>query len=152
MDQAQILIRHAETREAVERCHPVMAQLRPHLSLADFTGQALRQSRQGYRLACAEIEGEVAAVAGYRLMENLAWGRFLYVDDLVTDEAWRSHGVGAALFEFLVKTARENECAGMHLDSGVQRFGAHRFYLAKRMDITSHHFAMKLAEQPSRTP
>ena len=79
-------------------------------------------------------------------MENLAWGRFLYVDDLVTDEAWSSHGVGAALLDFLVNIARESGCAELHLDSGVQRFGAHRFYLAQRMDITSHHFSMKLSK------
>ena len=34
------------------------------------------------------------------------------------------------------------ECV-LHLDSGVQRFGAHRFYLASRMDIIAHHFSMK---------
>jgi hypothetical protein len=32
------------------------------------------------------------------------------------------------------------------LDSGVQRFGAHRFYLRRRMNITSHHFAIDLRE------
>jgi hypothetical protein len=32
------------------------------------------------------------------------------------------------------------------LDSGVQRFGAHRFYLRRRMDITSHHFALDLRQ------
>ena len=40
--------------------------------------------------------------------------------------------------------ARKRECAELHLDSGVQRFGAHRFYLNHRMDITSHHFAIQL--------
>jgi hypothetical protein len=46
--------------------------------------------------------------------------------------------------KFLVEAARENGCAELHLESGVQRFGAHRFYLANRMDITCHHFGMKL--------
>jgi GNAT superfamily N-acetyltransferase len=123
-----------------------MVQLRPHLLLADFGDQVQRQRENGYRLLCAEDAGIVVGVAGYRLLENLAWGRFLYVDDLVADEAWRSHGVGAALLDFLVNIARESGCAELHLDSGVQRFGAHRFYLAQRMDITSHHFAMKLAK------
>ncbi|MGZ5001726.1 MAG: GNAT family N-acetyltransferase, partial [Chthoniobacterales bacterium] len=30
------------------------------------------------------------------------------------------------------------------LDSGVQRFDAHRFYLMKRMKISSHHFSLEL--------
>jgi hypothetical protein len=52
--------------------------------------------------------------------------------------------VGGALFDWLVQLAREHECRELHLDSGVQRFDAHRFYLGKRMHITSHHFALKL--------
>jgi hypothetical protein len=32
----------------------------------------------------------------------------------------------------------------LHLDSGVRRFDAHRFYLNKRMNISSHHFSMVL--------
>jgi len=99
---------------------------------------------QGYCLTFVEAEGEVTAVAGYRLLENLAWGKFLYVDDLVTREADRSKGYGAALFDWLVALAAKEGCAQFHLDSGVQRFGAHRFYLANRMDITAHHFAMKV--------
>lgn len=135
---------HAENLEAVQRCYPVMAQLRPHLSLPDFTVQVLRQQQAGYRLAYAEQEGTIVAVAGYRLQENLAWGRFLYLDDLVTDESRRSTGAGSALWDHLMQIAREKGCQQLHLDSGVQRFGAHRFYLARRMDITSHHFARRL--------
>ncbi len=137
-------IAHAESEEAVQRCHPVMIQLRPHLSLSDFTHQVRRQQQAGYRLAYAERAGSIVAVAGYRFQENLSWGHHLFIDDLVTDEARRSTGAGSALFDYLVRVARENGCQELHLDSGVQRFGAHRFYLAKRMDITAHHFAMKL--------
>ena len=139
-----VTISHAQTQDAVERCYPVMAQLRPHLTAEAFVEQALRQMGDGYAILFADVNGTVAGVAGYRILENLAWGRFLYVDDLVTDEAWRSNGIGGALLDFLAEEARENGCGELHLDSGVQRFGAHRFYLEKRMDITSHHFAMKL--------
>jgi GNAT superfamily N-acetyltransferase len=139
-----VTISHAKDQQAVERCYPVMAQLRPHLSAEAFAEQAQRQMNEGYGLLFAEVNGTVVGVAGYRILENLAWGRFLYVDDLVTDETWRSQGIGTALLDFLAEEARENECRELHLDSGVQRFGAHRFYLANGMDITSHHFGMKL--------
>ncbi len=68
------------------------------------------------------------------------------VDDLVTDAAARSHGYGAALFDWLVAEARRLDCRQLSLDSGVQRFDAHRFYLRKRMSITAHHFTLKLVE------
>jgi GNAT superfamily N-acetyltransferase len=66
------------------------------------------------------------------------------VDDLVTRESSRSKGYGQRLFKWLLSEAKSRDCDQLHLDSGVQRFGAHRFYLAGRMDIIAHHFAMKL--------
>ena len=110
----------------------------------EFVARVRRQQRTGYELAFVEHDGAVKAVAGFRLMENLPWGKFLYVDDLVTDEAVRSHGHGQKIFAWLIERARAAGCAEFHLDSGVQRFGAHRFYLGQRMDISAHHFALKL--------
>jgi GNAT superfamily N-acetyltransferase len=92
----------------------------------------------------------VVAVAGYRLGHNLAWGSYLYVDDLVTDAARRSEGHGEQMMDWLVATARAQGCDELHLDSAVQRFGAHRFYLRYGMDITSHHFQTALAEGDDR--
>jgi hypothetical protein len=43
-----------------------------------------------------------------------------------------------------VAEARATGCAKLELDSGVQRFDAHRFYLRKRMIISSHHFSLEL--------
>jgi GNAT superfamily N-acetyltransferase len=138
-------IRLALTDDEILDCYPVMAELRPHLVAADFVPRVRRQmERAGYRLAFLRAFGAVQAVGGFRISECLAWGRFLYVDDLVTAAAGRSKGHGGALLEWLVEHAREHDCDQFHLDSGVQRFGAHRFYLLHRMDITSHHFALKL--------
>ncbi|MGX1791676.1 hypothetical protein ACWIDW_01820 [Microbacterium sp. NPDC055312] len=35
-------------------------------------------------------------------------------------------------------------CRQLDLDSGVQRFDAHRFYLRERMNIDAHHFSQYL--------
>ncbi len=137
-------IRVAETDDEIERCFPVMAELRPHLSRGRFVDQIRRQSRDNYRLVFLEDDGEIRAVGGFRISENLAWGKYLYVDDLVTPERVRLKGYGRALLEWLVDHSREAGCDELHLDSGVQRFGAHRFYLREGMDITSHHFTLKL--------
>jgi GNAT superfamily N-acetyltransferase len=127
------------------RAFPVMAQLRPHLSLERFVTQARRQTDAiGWKLVVAEVEGVVVACSGFRVGEWLAWGKALYVDDLVTDASVRSGGHGGALLDWMIAHARDEGCVSFHLDSGVQRFGAHRFYLQKRMDITSHHFALQL--------
>lgn len=137
----------AESDEQIATCLPVLRQLRPHLTdTDDAIARVRRQQRTGFRLGYLIAGDRVVAVAGFRLLENLAWGRFLYVDDLVTDEAQRSSGHGERLLAWLIDHAKESGCDQVHLDSGVQRFDAHRFYLRHRFRITSHHFAMTLRE------
>ena len=121
-----------------------MAQLRTHLQEEEFLPRVRRQEQEGYRLIRLVDADVVRAVSGFRLGESLAWGKYLYIDDLVTDERGRSHGYGQRLFDWLLDFARAEECEQVHLDSGVQRFGAHRFYLRNRMDISSHHFTLML--------
>jgi GNAT superfamily N-acetyltransferase len=139
-----IRIRTAQTDDDIRRCWPLLSGLRPHLRAARFIPQVRRQQAQGYSLVVLESRGRVCAVAGYRVLENLAWGRFLYVDDLVTAPAQRSRGHGSCLIHWLAVEARRQQCAELHLDSGVHRFDAHRFYLQHRMHLTCHHFALPL--------
>lgn len=137
-------IQIATTSDEIMRCFEVMRELRPHLVATEFAGRVTRQQAQGYRLAFLECDGVVRSVAGYRLMENLFAGQVMYVDDLVTRAVDHGGGFGSALFDWLVMEAKKASCEQFHLDSGVQRFAAHRFYLHKGMDIVYHHFAMKL--------
>lgn len=125
-----------------------MRELRTHLEPDSFVARVRLQEREGYRLAFLEENGAVSSVAGFRYLENLASGRVLYVDDLVTAPDRRSGGSGGKLFDWLVEQARARGCATLELDSGVQRFGAHRFYLRRRMNISSHHFRLPLDESP----
>ena len=136
----------AQTDAEIERCFPVMQELRPHLIIAaDFVERVRRQQQQqGYQLLCLEHAGQIKALAGFRIAENLYDGKFLYVDDLITTASDRSQGYGDQIFSWLMDFARQQHCASFQLDSGVQRFAAHRFYFRQRLEITSHHFNLKL--------
>ena len=135
----------ALTGTEISLCFPIMRQLRTHFEDEQrFVQQVQRQCADGYRMAFLEDANGVRAVAGFRMSESLFAGRFCYVDDLVTDGSARSLGYGGALFDWLVAEARAEGCGKLELDSGVQRFAAHRFYLTKRMIISSHHFSLEL--------
>ena len=123
----------------------IMRQLRPHLQEETYLQRIRRMENNfGYRLVAVLDQNNIVALAGFRIAENLAWGKYLYVDDLVTDEKERKKGYAQLLFEWLVKEAKAQHCKELHLDSGVQRFDAHRFYLKNQMMIRSHHFVMEL--------
>lgn len=130
----------AQTNTEISACFAVMQELRPHLIEAEFIDRIRRQQQQGYQLLCLADQGKVQAVAGFRISECLARGKFLYVDDLVTRAAVRSQGYGEQLVNWLIDYAKQQGCAAFELDSGVQRSSAHRFYFRQRMVITSYHF------------
>jgi GNAT superfamily N-acetyltransferase len=128
-----------------------MRELRPQF--ADEAAFVRRvdevQRAEGYRLVGAFEDGteDAMAVAGFRVGHMLAWGRFLYVDDLSTLPAARRRGHARALLDWLAEEARGLGCDELHLDSGVgrDRVDAHRLYLNAGLRITSHHFARRLS-------
>ncbi len=122
-------LKDVETVEQLRACYPVMRELRPHLqSEEEFVARVTRMNAQGYRILAAWEGGEVVALAGYRLEENLVYGRFLYVDDLVAGEQTRGQGWGARLLERLTAYADQAECAKLVLDTGLANARAQRFY------------------------
>jgi hypothetical protein len=139
----------ASSDAEIAACFPVMHELRPKLVADEFVARVRRQQQQvGYQIVQVCGAAGPVAVAGFRCSESLAWGRHLYVDDLATLASERSHGHGARLIAWLSDYAHEHDCVQLHLDSGVQRFAAHRFYLREGMAITCHHFALDLEPAP----
>lgn len=101
------------------------------------------QRPEGYRLVGAfePDDPAAAAVAGFRLAHSTAWGRFLYVDDLVTRPECRRRGHASALLAFVDEEGRRLGCDAVHLDSGHHRTDAHRLYLALGFEDIGRHFA-----------
>ena len=142
----------APADERLPAVFEVMGELRAHLSLEDFRRLYEQAQPEGYRVAAVFDGGEPRAVAGYRIATNLISGRHLYVDDLVTADAWRSHGYGRQLNEYLVQKARDEGCGSIQLDSAVHRGDAHRFYFREQYRVTSFHFGRYLDGAPSSPP
>lgn len=138
-------IKHATTEADLEKVFEAMKELRTQYSKEQFIEFCTRELwPRNVQFAFLEDGGRVCAAAGFRISASLAWGHFLYVDDLVTVESARSSGYGRALLDWLAEYGREQGCTEMHLDSGVQRHAAHRFYLRERMDIVFFHFRRAL--------
>lgn len=142
---ATVRIADATTAAELRAAWPVVAQLRPAFDEDRFVAQALRQLGAGYRATVLyDADGVPRAYAGWRVLEFLASGRHVYVDDLVTDAAARSQGLGAALLDWLKDEARRLGCTRLQLDSGTQRKDAHAFYLREGLRIEGFHFGIAL--------
>lgn len=124
---------------------PVMAQLRPHLSEADYVATVGRMRvTDGFRIFAAMRDGAVVGVAGVRPMELLYCGRILHIDDLVVSSAERSTGVGKALVDHVKAVAWAESRSEVHLDSGLARTDAHRFYEREGFERLGYHCRIRL--------
>lgn len=135
----------ATDNEKIRSCYKVMHQLRPHLTSEEaFVEQVQRQIQEGYHLAYIQDNGLIKALAGFRFLEFLAWGKVIYIDDLVSDSATRKNGYGSKILKWVINEAKKAKCDQVHLDSGPQRHDAHRLYLNHGFKIIGHHFALDL--------
>jgi GNAT superfamily N-acetyltransferase len=145
LSEEAVTIAVAISDEQILATREVMLQLRPSLGLENYLPTLRRMMQtEGYRLVALSENGAARAVAGYRIMEMLYCGKIMYVDDLNTDERHRSRGYGKALLDWLKMEARANDCAQLHLDSGVQRENTHRFYFREGLTINAYHFRVVL--------
>lgn len=125
------------------RAESVHRQLRPQLP-KDYLATMRRVFADGARMCVATRGEHVVGVAVHRIYENTVDGVQMYVDDLISDEALRSQGIGKALLDHLQRLARDAGCVKFNLDSGTQRQQAHKFYFREGMVVTSFHFAKSM--------
>jgi GNAT superfamily N-acetyltransferase len=134
----------ADTDILIDACHPVMAELRPQIPRAEFLPFVKRlQTTNNFKLAFLDENG-IKAVAGYRVSEWLAGGKYLEIEDLVTAADARSKGYGGELFDWLVAEASRAGCRQVRLISNVRRVDAQRFYLRKGMAQEAHYFSINV--------
>ena len=125
------------------RAELVHRQLRSGLPV-DYAARLHSVFANGARMSVAIEDAAVRGVALWRVIENTYEGRRLYVDDLVTDGAHRSRGIGQTLLRHLERRARDLHCDVLALDSGTQRTDAHRFYFREGLVIPAFSFRKTL--------
>jgi GNAT superfamily N-acetyltransferase len=136
-------------KDETHRAVPALLELRPNAGTQDaLTSRIDAQREDGYRIVGAfdEDESDAAAVIGFKVTENLVWGRYLYIEDVVTRANGRGRGHAPALMAWVLDEGRRAGCGQVHLNSGVDsnRRGAHRFYFSSGLRISAHHFSMEL--------
>lgn len=137
-------IQTATSDEDILHCVNLLKILRPHLDEESFVDLVRAQEKEGYKLIFIQDDEGVKSVAGYRITSHLAWGKTLYVDDLITAPEARGIGFGTHLLKWLKGEAKRLACKSIHLDTNVERNEAHRLYLNLGMHINCLHLSMDL--------
>jgi len=132
------------TDEEIKYCYEIMHQIREDLSKNDFLTAISEQIKNGYQVVYVIENNQIICVAGFTISHKLTLGKYLYIEDFVTDKSVQFFESGKALFDFIKIYAKQQKCSSIHLDSSITRYDAHKFYLSQNMNIDSHHFSIKI--------
>jgi len=136
---------HLDDPQALAASFALMGVLRPHLNDQDrYVAQLVRQAEQGYRLLAAQEGERLVGLAGYRELENLLYGRYIYVDDLLVSPQLQRSGVGAQLLSAVREQAVQRDCDHLVLDTGLHMPLAQRFYFRQGLLARGMHFTQSL--------
>lgn len=119
----------AKNKSDLERFYPVMQELRKDLSMSDFLSiYENAKSADGYEIVAIEEGDKVLALMGYRILFDYVHGKHLYIDDLVCTESHRSQGLGAKLLNYAEGIAKDLNCKGLRLCTGIENELGKKFY------------------------
>jgi GNAT superfamily N-acetyltransferase len=146
--QARRIVEITQDTEANRRwllaAEALHREFRPFIP-AGYADYMRRMFAEGAEMAVL-LEGDaVCGIAVYRCYHTTLSGLRLYLDDLVTLEAKRSHGLGGELLEWCEAKARARGCAWFALGSGLTNSRGHTFYYRHGLPISSFGFSKKLA-------
>ncbi|MGI0107535.1 GNAT family N-acetyltransferase [Salinimicrobium sp. WS361] len=99
---------------------------------------------QNYECFKITHDEQTVGVFGLWFMTRHYAGRSCEPDHIFIKEEYRSKGVGKNLFEFIYKYAAEKGCETSELNSYVQNYRSHKFYLNEGYEIKGYHFLKKL--------
>ena len=137
----------ARTQVELEKCFPVMKELRPHLNLTDYiTIYNQAHKSDGYEIVAIEENNNVVAVMGYRVLFDYVRGKHIYIDDLVSTETARSKGLGAELLRYAESVAKELNCKTLRLCTGVENGRGMKFYEKNGWIKRAYSYGKKLSK------
>lgn len=135
-------------------------EMLPHLEVLQFLYPSLTAAQYDRELdlMLPHQYGQLAvfdavkcvAICGYWIGNKLWIGKYLELDNIVVDPAYRSRGVGELIFQTLEEKAKDEDCNMLALDSYTSNFQAHKFFYNQGFGPKGFHFIKLLNEKAVR--
>ncbi len=121
------------------------------MELGDFqTEEALLRARflemfdQNYECFGVYLGQELIGVFGLWFMTRHYAGKSCEPDHVILKSEYQNRGFGKQIFEFIFDYSRKKGCETSELNSYVQNFKSHKFYMNHGYVIKGYHFLKKL--------
>lgn len=71
-------------------------------------------------------------------------GKSVEMDHVIIDDAYRSHGIGKMMVEYISDYAKKKSCNWIELNSYVHNFPSHKFFYNQGFVAKGYHFVKEL--------
>ena len=88
-------------------------------------------------------DGKIIGIATLSIIMGPIVRKIAYLEDFVTDESVRGQGIGDALWQAMLKWAKEKGCTELNFTSGHGREAAQAFYQKRGAEIYDTNFFRK---------
>ena len=104
----------------------------------------LEMVEQNYECLGIFDEEKLIGTCGLWFQTRHYAGRSLEMDHVIIDDAYRGHGVGKMLVEFVSDYAKKKSCNWVELNSYVHNFPSYKFFYNQGFVAKGYHFVKEL--------
>lgn len=131
--------------ERLETILPLVQQLNPTLEAEILRDRLSEMRRLDYHCAGAYDGNRLIGICGFWIGVRFYCGRYIDLDNVIVDVAYRSAGVGKQIVTWIEEHGRANGCDISALDCYVTKSSAHKFYFREGYTILGYHFTKTLS-------
>jgi len=126
-----------------QRCEvilPLLCELYPSIAQEVLLQRVYKVIVTDWQCEILKEEEEIIALSGYRIMDRLCYGKFMYIDHFIVDQAYRDSSTSAHILDHLIEIAKAEDCESIILDTFVTNSKAQRLWLNNDFNIVGFHF------------
>tara|TARA_R110002012_G_scaffold3289_5_gene15298 strand:- start:7466 stop:7900 length:435 start_codon:yes stop_codon:yes gene_type:complete len=101
-------------------------------------------TQQNYECLGIFDEEKLIGTCGLWFQTRHYAGRSLEMDHVIIDDAYRSHGIGKMMVEYISDYAKKKSCNWIELNSYVHNFPSHKFFYNQGFVAKGYHFVKEL--------
>jgi len=134
-----MIIRQLDSLKDMLDLYPVIAHMYPDMSFDSYSDILKERVENGYNMVAVFDGEDCVSAAGFWFGIRFYCDRFLQLDNMVTVPEFRDKGAGTMALEWIKSLAKKEGCKRILVDSYVENFDAHRFFLREGFVIRGYH-------------
>ena len=137
-------LRELATMAEMKASYTLLLQLNPKMEATAYENMLQQMIPHNYKQVGVYKADQLVGLSGYWINTKLYCGKYIEMDNVIVDEAYRSHGIGKLLSNWILEKALAEDCKSIHLDAYAHNKKAHRFYFREGFMIEGFHMIRHL--------